>query len=86
MTAFCSFNRVTMDWIELLPCTVCGYNTVYTTVDRFSKLVRYITCKTDVNAKKASCFFLNVGFTILVCPKNLLVIVTCRLLENSGNS
>ena len=50
MPAFHSFNKVAIDWIVSLPCLAHGYDAVYTIVDQFSKLVRFIPCRIDINA------------------------------------
>ena len=57
-----------MDWIVSLPYTLHGYNTVYTIIDWFSKLIRFIPCKTDINAKGLACLFFEhwiYGFSML---------------------
>ena len=50
---------VTMDWIVSLPFTAYGYNAVYTIVDQFSKLVRFIPFKTDTNAEESIYLFFD---------------------------
>jgi hypothetical protein len=44
------FAHVTMDFVTNLPVSVRGYDCIFTIVDRFSRLVRFIPCMTTVSA------------------------------------
>ena len=39
-----------MDFITNLPVTERGFDAVYTVVDRFSKLVMFVPCKSNADA------------------------------------
>ena len=39
-----------MDLVVLLPTITVGYNAVFTVVDRFSKLVKFIPCMPSISA------------------------------------
>ncbi len=52
------FAHVSMDFIVNLPMSTRGYDCVFTIVDRFSRMVRFIPCKTNIDATEvASLFF-----------------------------
>ena len=42
-----------MDWIILLLCSAHWYNTMYTIVDKFNKLIGFIQYTMDVNTIKS---------------------------------
>lgn len=44
------FLHVTMDFIMPLPTTPRGFDGIFTVVDRFSRLVRFIPCKSTCSA------------------------------------
>ena len=54
-----AFEQVTMDFVTHLPQTARGFDVVFTVVDRFSKLVRFIPCKTTCNAEETACLFFD---------------------------
>ena len=54
-----AFEQVTMDFVTHLPQTARGFDAVFTVVDWFSKLVRFIPCKTTCDAKETACLFFN---------------------------
>jgi hypothetical protein len=43
-----------MDFIMNLPVSVRGYDAIFSIVDRFSRLVRFIPCKSDLTAQDAA--------------------------------
>lgn len=45
------FDHVTMDFIVNLPVSKRGYDCIFTIVDRFSRMVRFIPCMTAINAE-----------------------------------
>ena len=45
------FMHVTMDFIMQLPTSARGYDAIFTIVDRFSRLVRFIPCNTTITAE-----------------------------------
>ena len=51
------FEHVTMDFIMALPTSVRGYDAVFTIVDRFSRLVRFIPCHTTITALECANLF-----------------------------
>jgi hypothetical protein len=42
------FEHVSMDFIMSLPLSERGFDAVFTIVDRFSRLVRFIPCKSTI--------------------------------------
>lgn len=44
------FDHVTMDFIISLPISTRGYDAIFTIVDRFSRLVKFIPCHTSMSA------------------------------------
>ena len=48
-----------MDYITHLPPTGTGHDAIFTVVDRFSKLVRFIPCKTTIDAEETAELFFN---------------------------
>ena len=59
-----------MDLIESLPCTEHEYNALYTIIDQFSELTRFICHKTDMNAEESACLFLALDLSIWHATKN----------------
>lgn len=51
------FSHVTMDFVTNLPVSVRGYDCIFTVVDRFSRLVRFIPCMTASNAEDIAGLF-----------------------------
>jgi hypothetical protein len=48
------FEHVTMDFIVQLPTSVRGYDAIFSIVDRFSRLCRFIPCSTSLSAYDAA--------------------------------
>jgi hypothetical protein len=48
-----------MDLVTHLPLTDSGYDAICTFVDRFSKYVYFVPCRTDVNAEGVARLFLR---------------------------
>ena len=46
-----------MDFIMSLPLSSRGYDAVFTIVDRFSRLVRFIPCNSNITAHDAAMLF-----------------------------
>ena len=44
------FEHVTMDFITHLPVSTRGFDAIFTIVDRFSRLVRFIPCNSSMTA------------------------------------
>jgi hypothetical protein len=44
------FEHVTMDFVINLPVSSRGFDCIFTVVDRFSHLVRFIPCHTAIDA------------------------------------
>ena len=40
-----------------LPVSIRGYDAIFTMVDRFSRLVRFVPCKSDLDAVEAAKLF-----------------------------
>ena len=54
------FSHITMDFVTNLPVSDRGYDCIFTVVDRFSRLVRFIPCHTAIDAVQcANLFFEN---------------------------
>ena len=54
------FAHVTMDFVMPLPTSTRGYDAIFTIVDRFSRMVRFIPCHSDLTAADtARLFFEN---------------------------
>lgn len=52
------FDHISMDFIVNLPVSTRGYDCIFTIVDRFSRMVRFVPCKTSIDATEvASLFF-----------------------------
>ena len=48
------FEHISMDFVMSLPVSTRGYDAVFTIVDRFSRLVRFIPCNTTITAQEAA--------------------------------
>jgi hypothetical protein len=44
------FEHINMDFIFNLPTSYRGYDGIFTIVDRYSRLVRFIPCKSTIDA------------------------------------
>ena len=44
------FEHISMDFIFNLPVSKNGYDGIFTVVDRFSRLVRFIPCHSTIDA------------------------------------
>ena len=51
------FEHVSMDFIMPLPKSSRGFDAVFTIVDRFSRLVRFIPCHSTLTASDATSLF-----------------------------
>jgi hypothetical protein len=48
-----------MDFVMPLPMTKRGYDGIFTVVDRFSRLVRFVPCKSTCNAADVAQIFFD---------------------------
>jgi hypothetical protein len=53
------FQHVTMDFIMPLPRTSRGFDGIFTIVDRFSRLVRFVPCTTTCTAADVAQLFFD---------------------------
>ena len=60
-----------MDWIVSLPYIAHGYNTVYTIVDQFNKLVRFILYKININTEEPAYRFFEHWIYQLGIPQRI---------------
>ena len=66
------FEHVTMDFVVSLPMTPRGNDAIFSLIDRFSRVCRFITCSTSLTALDAA----NLFFEHWVCkyevPKKII--------------
>ena len=48
------FSHVTMDFIVALPRSTRGYDAIFSIIDRFSRVCRFIPCHTSLSALEAA--------------------------------
>lgn len=66
------FSHVTMDFVVNLPTSIRGYDCIFTIVDRFSRMVRFIPCMTAISAPEVALLFFEHWICRFGMPKKII--------------
>jgi transposase InsO family protein len=66
------WSDLSMDFIGPLPETKCKHNCILTVVDRMTKRVRFLPCRTDITTKEVAQLFFDNIVSQFGLPKNIV--------------
>ncbi len=61
-----------MDFVMNLPRSTRGFDAIFSIVDRFSRLCRFVPCHSDITAQQAADLFFEHWLCRFGCPKKII--------------
>ena len=66
------FEHVTMDFVVQLPTSERGYDAIFSIIDRFSRVARFIPCHTSISALECANLFFEHWICRFGVPKKII--------------
>ena len=66
------FQEITMDFVTHLPMSTKGNDAIFTIVDRYSKMVRFVATKTTLDAAEAARILFEDWMTKFGMPRKII--------------
>ena len=67
-----AWESVSLDFVGPLPETSRGHNMILTVVDRFSKMARFLPCRSDWNTEQVARLYVDRVFSMHGCPISIV--------------